>query len=109
MNNGLSQVYCIKPEGRESVLKKQLVPENLVVTFVVKLYIALQCVGHDGAGLTVTCVCADLSELLTFHLLLSSTDNICKQFRPRTGPTFSTKCQACSGSKLFDILKVWPK
>ena len=31
--------------------------------------------------------------------LLSSADNLCKQFGPRSGPT---KCWAISGSKLFD-------
>ena len=30
---------------------------------------------------------------------MPSADNLCKQFGPRSGPT---KCQACSGFKLFD-------
>ena len=34
-------------------------------------------------------------------LIVSSADNICKQFVPRSGPT---NCRACSGSKLFDTL-----
>ena len=37
---------------------------------------------------------------------LSSADNLCKQFVPRTGPT---KCWALSGSKLFDTLIVFLK
>ena len=36
---------------------------------------------------------------LTLCLLVSSADNLCKQFAPRSG---LTKCQAWSGSKLFD-------
>ena len=32
---------------------------------------------------------------------MSSADNACKQFGPRSGPT---KCRASSGSKLIDIL-----
>ena len=38
---------------------------------------------------------------LTLRLLVSSADNFCKQFRSRSG---LTKCQAWSGSKLFDTL-----
>ena len=34
---------------------------------------------------------------------MSSTDNLCKQFGSRSGPT---KCRALSGSKLFDALMV---
>ena len=34
----------------------------------------------------------------------SSTDNLCKQFGPRSGPT---KCCVWSGSKLFDAVKVF--
>ena len=37
---------------------------------------------------------------------MSPADNLCKQFGPRSGPT---KCQAWSGSKLFDILRVFLK
>ena len=43
---------------------------------------------------------------LTLCLLVSSADNLCKQFGPRSGPT---KCRAWSGSKLFDILKCIPE
>ena len=34
-------------------------------------------------------------------LLVSSADNLCNQFGPRSGPT---KCRALFGSKLFDLL-----
>ena len=44
--------------------------------------------------------------LLSLCLLMSSADNLCKQFGPRPGPT---KCRACSGSKLFDTLMVFLK
>ena len=37
---------------------------------------------------------------------MSSADNFCKQFGPRSGPTF---CRACSGSKLFDTQMVFLK
>ena len=37
---------------------------------------------------------------------MSSADNLCKQFRSRSGPT---KHQAWSASKLFDTLMVFPK
>ena len=40
----------------------------------------------------------------TICLLLSSADNLCKQFGPRSGPT---KCPAGSGPKLFDTLMVF--
>ena len=40
---------------------------------------------------------------LTLYLLVSSADNLCKQFGPRSGATF------LSGSKLFDTLMVFPK
>ena len=43
---------------------------------------------------------------LTLCLLVSSADNLCKQFGPRSGPT---KCRAWSGSKLFDTLTVYLK
>ena len=36
---------------------------------------------------------------------MSSADNLCKHFGPRTGPT--TFCRAWSGSNLFDVLKVF--
>ena len=39
-------------------------------------------------------------------LLVSSADNLSKIFGPRPG---RTKCQACSGSKLFDTLMVFLK
>ena len=42
----------------------------------------------------------------TLYLLVSSSDNLCKQFGPRSGPT---KCRAWSGSKLFDTLMVFIK
>ena len=38
---------------------------------------------------------------LTHCRLVSSADNLCKQFGPRSG---LTKCQAWSGSKLFDTV-----
>ena len=41
--------------------------------------------------------------LLTLFLIVSSADNLCKQIRPRSGPT---KCRACSGSNLFDTQMV---
>ena len=37
---------------------------------------------------------------------MSSADNLCKQFGPRSG---ATKCRAWSGSKLFDTLMVFLK
>ena len=37
---------------------------------------------------------------------LSSSDNLCKQFGPRSGPT---ECRSLSGSKLFDTLIVFLK
>ena len=43
---------------------------------------------------------------LTLCVLVSSADNLSKMFGPRPGPT---KCRACSGSKLFDTLKVFLK
>ena len=53
----------------------------------------------------------------TLYLLVSSADNFCKQFEPRSGPTFfckqfeprpgPTKCRAWSGSILFDTLMVF--
>ena len=39
---------------------------------------------------------------LTLYQLMWSTDNLCKQFGPRLGPT---KCWAWSGSKLLDTQK----
>ena len=45
-------------------------------------------------------------NVLTLYLLVSSSDNFCKQFGPRTGPT---KCEAWSLSKLFDTLTVFLK
>ena len=44
--------------------------------------------------------------LWTLCLLMSSADNLCKQFGPRPG---LTKCQAWPGSKLFDTLMVFMK
>ena len=41
--------------------------------------------------------------LLNPCLLVSSADDLCKQFRPRAGPT---ECRAWSGSKQFDTLMV---
>ena len=41
-----------------------------------------------------------------FDLLVSSADNFCKQFGPRSGPT---KCRAWSGSNLFDTQMVFKK
>ena len=37
---------------------------------------------------------------------MSSADNFCEQFGPRSGPT---KCRAWSGSNLFDTLMVFLK
>ena len=37
---------------------------------------------------------------------MSSADNLCKQLRPRSGPT---KRRACSGSNLFDTQMVFMK
>ena len=45
-----------------------------------------------------------VNYLLTLFLLVSSADNLCKQLGPRSG---LTKCQAWSGSKLFDTLIVF--
>ena len=43
---------------------------------------------------------------IILYLLVSSADNLCKQFEPRPGPT---KLRARSGSKLFDTLMVFLK
>ena len=43
------------------------------------------------------------SRNITLYLLVSSADNLCKQFGPRPGPT---SCRARPGSKLFDTLMV---
>ena len=45
-------------------------------------------------------------QSLTLCLLVSSADNLCREFGPRSG---STKRQALSGSKLFDTLMVFLK
>ena len=45
-------------------------------------------------------------KLLTLCLLVSSADDLCKQFGPISGPT---KCWAQFGSNLFDTLKVFLK
>ena len=47
-----------------------------------------------------------VNYLFTLFLLVSSADNLCKQLGPRSG---LTKCQAWSGSKLFDTLIVFQK
>ena len=44
-----------------------------------------------------------LVSYLTLYLLVSSADNFCKQFGPRSRPA---KCRAWSGSKLFYTLMV---
>ena len=44
--------------------------------------------------------------LLTLYLLVSSADNLCKQFGPRSGPI---KRRASSGSNLFDTHMVFLK
>ena len=46
----------------------------------------------------------NILTMLTFCLLVSSAGNICKQFGSRSG---LTKCQAWSGSILFDTLMVF--
>ena len=43
---------------------------------------------------------------LNLYLLVSSADNLCKQFGPRSGPA---KHRARSGSKLFDTLPIFRK
>ena len=45
-------------------------------------------------------------HVLALCLLVSSADDLCKQFGPRSGPT---KCRAWSGSKLFDTLMIFLK
>ena len=47
---------------------------------------------------------SSFSLRLTFCLPVSSTDDFCKQFGPRSGPT---KRRARSGSKLFGNLMVF--
>ena len=42
-----------------------------------------------------------LSAELTLYLLVLSADNLCKQFKPRSG---LIECQTWSGSRLFDNL-----
>ena len=44
--------------------------------------------------------------VLILYLLVLPGDNICQQFGPRSGPM---KCQARSGSKLFDSLILFLK
>ena len=49
-------------------------------------------------------------SFVIYFILVVSTDNICKQFGPRSGPKFCrTKGPALCGSKLFDILMVFLK
>ena len=48
----------------------------------------------------------DQAAILSLCVLMSSADDLCKQFGPRSGPT---KCRAWSGSKQFDTLMVFPK
>ena len=43
-------------------------------------------------------------EILNPLFLVSSADNLCKQFRSRSDPTF---CRAWSGPKLFDTLIIF--
>ena len=45
-------------------------------------------------------------EPVLTHCQMSSADNLCKLFGPRSGPI---ECHACSGSKLFDNLMVFLK
>ena len=52
------------------------------------------------------CYHTSLIDHFTLRLLVSSADNLCKQFGPRSG---LTNCQAWSGSKLFDILMLFLK
>ena len=47
-----------------------------------------------------TCTLVQSDSVIVNVLYLLSADNLCKQFGPRSGPI---KCQALSGSKLFDI------
>ena len=47
-----------------------------------------------------------VSERLNLYLLVSTADNLCKQFGPRSGPT---NRRACSWSKLLDFLMVFLK
>ena len=49
---------------------------------------------------------SETQELKTDYLLVSSAGNFCKQFYPRSG---LAKCQAWSGTKLIDTLKVFTK
>ena len=51
-------------------------------------------------------LCISTKRGITFCLLVSCADTLCKQFRPRTGPT---KCRAWAWSKLFDTLMVFLK
>ena len=50
-----------------------------------------------------TSIIAKIFVPLTLYLLVSSVDNLCKQFGPRSGATF------LSGYKLFDTLLVFSK
>ena len=61
--------------------------------------------------MSITLIALSVSLKLTICLLVSIADNFCKQFGPRSGPTF---CWDWSGSKLFDtegipknFLKKW--
>ena len=62
---------------------------------------------RSDAGEARTRAPSVLSQALPLsHCTPVFTDNLCKQFGPRSGPTF---CRALSGSKLFDNLKVFLK
>ena len=60
---------------------------------------------------TTMCSCDNIigqikKNIVTLYFPVSSAENHCKQFGPRSGLTF---CQAWSGSNLFDIMIVFLK
>ena len=61
---------------------------------------------HIIASICVQVSLTTCSLTFILYLLMSSADNLSKQFRPRSG---LTKCRARSGSKLFDTLMVFLK
>ena len=88
----------------------------VVCSFIFNIYLkyhqSVNSLDPDHAGCFVNCLqmlSADDTgrEIInSINLLVSSTDNFCKQFGPRSG---LTKCWALSGSKLFDTERIFRK
>ena len=71
-----------------------------------KLYARGESFSHDAVHKYIASSKSDFlrSDPLTLRLLVSSTDNLCKPFGRKSGPTNRL---ACSGSILFDTLMVF--